>query len=145
MTYSVGDDLTGRVGGTAPGYDSQAVSEGRHGMDSSLTQAPALCQNIKCSRRGSGCGSCEPARASSEAEPHPRGHPTLKRGGVSPEGASSPRARQSLGDMVVHPSIEVEFHPRGAGADRFGGPPRLLRAVGPCHRVVIVLGAIHDL
>jgi hypothetical protein len=35
--YSARDGLTGRVGRTAPGYDSQAVSEGRHGGDSSLT------------------------------------------------------------------------------------------------------------
>jgi hypothetical protein len=158
VTCSGGDDLTGRVSGTAPIYDSQAVSEGRHGVDSSLSQAPALCQNIKCSSRESGCGSCEPARASSEAEahsrgvqpsseakPHPRGCPALERGGVSPEGTSSPRARRSLGDMVVYPSSEAEFHPRGAGADRFGGTPRSLRAVGPCHRAVIVLGVIHDL
>jgi hypothetical protein len=41
-----GDSLTGRVGETALGYDSQAVSEGRRGGDSLLTQAPALCQSI---------------------------------------------------------------------------------------------------
>jgi hypothetical protein len=38
---SVRDGRTGRLGGTAPGYDSQAVSEGRHGEDSLLTRAPA--------------------------------------------------------------------------------------------------------
>jgi hypothetical protein len=32
-----------------------------------------MCQNIKCSGRGSGCGSGEPVRASSEAESRPRG------------------------------------------------------------------------
>jgi hypothetical protein len=36
----------GRVGGTAPGYDSQAVSEGSRGEDSLLTRAPAACQSI---------------------------------------------------------------------------------------------------
>jgi hypothetical protein len=82
---------------------------------------------------------------SSEAESDPRGRPALERGRVSPEGAYSPRARRSLGDMAVYPSSEAEFRPRGAGADRFGGPPRLLRVVGPYHRVVIVLGVIHDL
>jgi hypothetical protein len=34
------------VGGTAPGQDSQAVSEGRRGEDSFLTRAPAMCQSI---------------------------------------------------------------------------------------------------
>jgi hypothetical protein len=185
VTYSGGDGLTGRVGGTTPGYDYQAVSEGRHGVDSSLIRAPALCRNIKCSGRWSGCGSCEPARASSEAESHPRGRPALERGGVSPEGAPSPRARRnttrggvrpsseaeshprgrpalerggvspegapsprvrwSLGDMAAYPSSKVGFRSRGAGADRFGGPPRLLSAMGPCHRVVIVLGVIYNL
>jgi hypothetical protein len=78
------------VGETAPGYDSQAVSEGRHGVDSSLTQAPALFLNIKYPGRGSGCESSEPARPSSEAESH--------RGGVQPssEPESHPRGRPAL-------------------------------------------------
>jgi hypothetical protein len=38
--HSVGDGYTLRVGRTASGYDSQAVSEGRHGGDSPLTRAP---------------------------------------------------------------------------------------------------------
>jgi hypothetical protein len=46
LPYSARDGLTGRVGGTRPGYDSQAVSEGWHGDDSPLTQAPAACQSI---------------------------------------------------------------------------------------------------
>jgi hypothetical protein len=54
-----------------------------------------VCQNIKSSGRGSRCGSGEPTRASSEAESCSRGCPALERGGVSPEGASSPRARQN--------------------------------------------------
>jgi hypothetical protein len=54
------------------------------------------CQNIKCSGRGSRYGGGETARDSSEAEPHPRGRPALERGGDSPVGASSPRARQNL-------------------------------------------------
>jgi hypothetical protein len=65
----------------------------------------------------------------------PEGRPALERGGVSPDGASGPRARRSLGGMVVYPSSEAGFHPRGAGADRFGGPPMLLGpwapAIGP--------------
>jgi hypothetical protein len=46
LLHSVGDGRTTRVGGTAPGYDSQAVSEGRRGRDSPLTWAPAACQSI---------------------------------------------------------------------------------------------------
>jgi hypothetical protein len=44
--YSARDGLTGRVGGTAPGYDSQAVSEGRRGEDLPLTRVIAVCQSI---------------------------------------------------------------------------------------------------
>jgi hypothetical protein len=46
LPHSVGDGRTGRVGETALGYYSQAVSEGRHGGDSPLTWAPAACQSI---------------------------------------------------------------------------------------------------
>jgi hypothetical protein len=41
-----GDGRTVRVGRTAPGYDSQMVSEGRRGGDSPLTRAPARRQRI---------------------------------------------------------------------------------------------------
>jgi hypothetical protein len=67
-------------------------------------------------------------RASSEAEPHPRGRPALERGGTSPEGAFSPRARRNLTRGVTSPrarwgfvravpcpSSEAEFRPRGPG------------------------------
>jgi hypothetical protein len=46
LPHSAGDGRTARAGGTAPGYDSQAVSEGRRGWDSRLTRAPAACQSI---------------------------------------------------------------------------------------------------
>jgi hypothetical protein len=46
LRYSARGGLTGRVGGTAPGYDSQVVSEGRRGEDSLLTRAPVSCQSI---------------------------------------------------------------------------------------------------
>jgi hypothetical protein len=135
-------------GETAPRYDSQAVSEGRHGGDSPLTRAPAVCRSIKCSGRGSGCGSGGPARASSEAETRPRarislerdgvspeggvqpsseaescprGGAALERGGVSPEGARSPRARRSFTRGGVQPLSEAEFHPRGRPALERGG------------------------
>jgi hypothetical protein len=116
--------LTGRVGGTVPGYDSQAVSEEQHGADSSLTWAPALCQNIKCPGRGSGYERCEPAKASSEAEPNPRGRPALERGGTSPEGASSPRARRNLTRGGVQPSSEAgSWWYGGVPLERSGVPP----------------------
>jgi hypothetical protein len=46
LPHSARDGHTRRVGGTAPGYDSQVVSEGRRGGDSPLTQAPSVCQSI---------------------------------------------------------------------------------------------------
>jgi hypothetical protein len=46
FSYSARDGRTGRVGGTALGCDSQAVSEGGHGEDSPLTRAPTACQSI---------------------------------------------------------------------------------------------------
>jgi hypothetical protein len=67
-----------------------------------------MCQNIKCSGRGSGCGSGEPMRASREAQTRSRERPALERGGLSPEGASGPRARRSLARGGVWPSSEVE-------------------------------------
>jgi hypothetical protein len=60
-------------------------------------------------------------------------------------GGVQPRARRNIGDMAACPTSEARFRPRGAGADRFGGPPRLLRVMGPCRRVVIVLGVIYNL
>jgi hypothetical protein len=44
--HNAGDGRTVQVGRTTPGYDSQAVSEGRHGGNSLLTQAPMTCQSI---------------------------------------------------------------------------------------------------
>jgi hypothetical protein len=43
LPYSAMDGLSRRVGGQTSGYDSQAVSEGRRGEDSPLTQALAVC------------------------------------------------------------------------------------------------------
>jgi hypothetical protein len=43
LPHSVRDSRTGRVSGTASGYDSQEVSEGRSGGDSPLTRVPAAC------------------------------------------------------------------------------------------------------
>jgi hypothetical protein len=44
MSYSGGDGLAGRVGGIAPGHDSQACQ--RRGADSSLTWAPACVRTL---------------------------------------------------------------------------------------------------
>jgi hypothetical protein len=46
LPHSARDGRIGRVGGTALGYDSQAVSEGRRGEDSAFTWVPAACQSI---------------------------------------------------------------------------------------------------
>jgi hypothetical protein len=70
---------------------------------------------------GESAGAADPREPSSEAESHSRGRPALERGGVSLEGTSSSRARQSFGGMALGPSSETEFHPRGAGVDRLMG------------------------
>jgi hypothetical protein len=77
-------------------------------------------------------------RASSEAESRLRGRPALERRGVSPEGASTPRARRNLVSTVSCPSSEMEFRPMGAGADCSGGPLR-----PPGHSAVIVMGVFY--
>jgi hypothetical protein len=113
------------------------MSEARHGFV--FDPGACKCQSIKCPCRGSGYGGGEPVRPSSEAEPHPRGrsarrsltrggvppsseadphlrgHPALERGGSSPEGAPSPRARREFVSVVPCPSSEAEFRPRMAG------------------------------
>jgi hypothetical protein len=127
MLYSGGDGLTGRVGGTASGYDSQACQ--RNDLRGFVSNPSACrCQNIKCSSRGSSYGGSEPMRASSEAEARPRGdqpsseaellargRPALERGEISPEGVSSPRARRGLVSVVLRPSSEAVFRSRAAG------------------------------
>jgi hypothetical protein len=109
------------------------------------------CQSIKCPSRGSRYGGGEPVRASSKAEPHPRGRPALEWGGASPEGvssprarrnftrgASSPRARRSFVSAVMCPSSEAEFRSRVAGA------ARAARSVGPYRWVVVVSGVSYS-
>jgi hypothetical protein len=93
-----------------------------------------MCQNIKCSGRRSRRGSGEPVRVSSEAESHSRGCLALERGGASPAGASSPRARRSFARGAssprarrrfarggVQPLSEVESRSRGCLALERGG------------------------
>jgi hypothetical protein len=93
--HSARDGCTVRAGRTAPGSDSQAMSEGRHGGDSPLTRASVTCQSIQCPDQGSRYGVAgrgwPRARRSLT-----RGAGSLERGGNSLEGALSPRARMSL-------------------------------------------------
>jgi hypothetical protein len=86
-----------------PGYDFPGGVRGTAWRAFALDPAPAACQSIKCSGRGSGCGSGGPAGAPSEAWTRPRVRTALERGGVSPEGASSPRGRRSLAEGASSP------------------------------------------
>jgi hypothetical protein len=83
---------------------------------------------------------------------------SLERGGVSPEGASSPRARRSLARGCVQASSEAEFRwygavpleqsgvsPEGCRGRPLDGPTRGARAVGSRHQVVIAWDAFYDL
>jgi hypothetical protein len=105
-----------------------SVSEGRQGVDSSLTRAPASVRTLNAPIGGAGAGVASPweprARRSlirggdgslSEAEPHPRGRSALERGGTLAEGASSPRARWKLASAALCPSSQAEFRPSVAG------------------------------
>jgi hypothetical protein len=64
------------------GYDSQAVSEGRHDADSSSTWAPACVRTLNA--------------PVGEWVWERRARESLERGGTSPEGAAGPRARRNL-------------------------------------------------
>jgi hypothetical protein len=64
---------------------------------------------------------------------------TLERGGVSPEGASSHRARRSFGSTARGPSSEAEFFPRGARPTAWWAA-EVARAMGSCHHAVIARG-----
>jgi hypothetical protein len=81
LPHNAKDGRIGRVGGTAPEYDSQAMSEGQHGEDSPFD--PGARGVPKHLMLGSG----EWVRGSQA-----RGD--LERGRDSPEGASDPRARR---------------------------------------------------
>jgi hypothetical protein len=144
MWYSGRDGLTRRIGETASGYNSQSVSVGRRGGDSPLTRAPALCQNIKCSGRGSGCRRGGPARASSETESNPRGRPALERGGVPPEGGPALERGGVPAVRRCAPRAKRSFA-RGVSGLTVWWVAEVARAVGSCHRAVIVLGVIYDL
>jgi hypothetical protein len=72
------------------------------------------CQSIKCLGQGSRYGGGVLVGASSEAETRPRGRSALERGGTSPVGASSPRARRGFVSAALCPSSEAEFRSRAA-------------------------------
>jgi hypothetical protein len=67
---------------------------------------------------------------SSEVEFHLRGRPALERGGVTPEGASSPQARWSFTRGGVQPLREAEFWWYGDGP-LSEAETRLRGALGP--------------
>jgi hypothetical protein len=60
VLYCGGDGLTGRVGETALGYDSQVVSEDQHGAGSSLTRVPARVRTLNALVRGVVAGEASP-------------------------------------------------------------------------------------
>jgi hypothetical protein len=87
--YSGGDGLTRR---NNAGIWFPSGVRGRRGGDLPLTRALAACQSIQCSGWGSGHGVTSLWRWT---------HASLERGGVSPEGASGPRARRNFGVTVI--------------------------------------------
>jgi hypothetical protein len=109
LPYSARDSFTGRVGGTAPGYDSQAVSEGRRGGDSPFDSDTHGVQEHLMLWPEEWAWRHGPAAASSEAENHPRG-------------ALGPRARQTVARGSVNPSSKAENCSRGIAAGSVGGP-----------------------
>jgi hypothetical protein len=91
VPYSGRDGLTGRVGGTTPGYDSQAYQRGGVArIRLRLGRLHVLEHEMLWS--GKQVGSGEPMRDSSEAKSFPRG---------------------SYISVVLYPSNETELRPRG--------------------------------
>jgi hypothetical protein len=104
-SHSGGDGLTGGVGGTVPGCDSQAY----RGVDSSFTCAPA---HVSASMPLSG-----------EHVWRRRAREVLERGGTSLEGAFSSRSRRDLARGGVQPPSEAESRSRGRLTPERGVPP----------------------
>jgi hypothetical protein len=69
LPYSAKDDRTGRVGGTAPRYDSQAVSEGQHGRDSPLTRCPRCARAFNALVRGVSAEATDPREPGARRSP----------------------------------------------------------------------------
>jgi hypothetical protein len=105
IPYSARDGRAGRVGGTAPGYDSQAVLEDRRGGDSPFDPgARGVPKHLV-----GGVGATSRARVG------------LERGGESPEGAPAPRARCRIARGGARPSSEADCCPRGCQPLERGG------------------------
>jgi hypothetical protein len=107
-SHSGGDGLTGGVGGTVPGHDSQAC----RGVDSSLTCAPANVSALNPlsgeqvgRRRAREC-----VQLLIEMGPRSRGRAAPERGGIPLEGAPSPRARRNLTRGGDRPSSKAKFY-----------------------------------
>jgi hypothetical protein len=94
-----------------------SVSEGRHGVDLSLTWAPACVRTLNAPVGGAQVGGRQD-------------HESLERGGDSLEGVSGPQARRSLTRGGDQPSSEAEPHPRGRPALERGGVS-LVRCCAP--------------
>jgi hypothetical protein len=143
VTYSGGDGLTGRVA-----EQRRDMIPRRCQRDLSLTWAPACVRTLNA--------------PVGEWVWERRARESLERGRVSLEGASGPRARWSPTRGGVYPSNEVgrqslerggvslvwhcvhrtkRSFARGAWDRRFRWTAEAARTVGPCHWVVIVLGA----
>jgi hypothetical protein len=91
LPYSARDGLTGRVGGTATGYDSQAVSEDWSWRGFAFDPgARGVPEHLMLWSGGVGAGVTCP------------GQPP-ERGGESPEGALGPRARWRIARGVSRP------------------------------------------
>jgi hypothetical protein len=73
----------------------------------------------------SGTETCQGgARLSIETGPRSRGRPAPERGGISPEGATDPRARRNLTRGGDRPSSEANLYRCGAvPLERSGVPP----------------------
>jgi hypothetical protein len=145
-SHSGGDGLTGGVGKTVSGRDSQV----RRGVDSSLTWALAYVSALNSpageqvwrrrarevlERDGTSLEGAFSSRSRQDParrgiQPPERGgiplegRPAPKRGRASPEGATGPRARRSFTSEAPCPSSEAEFGPRLVG-------PIVWWAVGP--------------
>jgi hypothetical protein len=130
--HSGGDGLTGGVGGTTSGHDSQSC-QGR-GVDSSLTWVPANVSALNAPVGGAGAEATSPRG--------PRARRNLARGGVQPpseaephpRGATGPRARWKFACVVSCPSSEAEFYSRVAGPSAWwaaGSSKAVGLAVGP--------------
>jgi hypothetical protein len=131
LPHSAKDGRTGRVGGTAPGCDSQAVSEVRRGGDSPFDSgARGVPEHLMLSS-GEWARRHEFEAASSGAENRPRRRKTLERGGESPEGALGPRARWRIARGASRPAgwwaVMVSF---GRGPSRFGLGPQAVCFLG---------------